>query len=83
MYAAIVTRYHGATNTLPSRISVSAAGYKRRFYPWNYELGVAANHWEAALMYASANFLTLPPLNGGFTATGYVFTALPEAANAN
>jgi hypothetical protein len=79
MYSAIITRYHGATNTLPSRISVSAAGYKRRYYPWNYELGIAANHLEAARMYASANWITLPELNGGFTATGYVFTALPGA----
>lgn len=76
MYSAIITRYHGATHTLPSRISVSAAGYKRRYYAWDYDLNALNNHIEAAHGYAAANGFPLP-LNGGAMDKGYAFTS-PE-----
>lgn len=49
---AIITKYHGATNTRGSRISArSQAG--RKFYSWDYALGVEENHKAAAQQYAS------------------------------
>jgi hypothetical protein len=75
MHAAIETRYHGPTNTLPARISVTAKGHKRRYYAWSYDLGgVYQNHEVAAIEYANAHGIPLP-LTAGEGPKGYIFVA--------
>ena len=48
MAQAIVTKYHGPTNTRGSRIS-ARCNARRIYVAWDYELDVDANHWAAAM----------------------------------
>ena len=44
---AIVTRYHGATNTQQSRISARTQG-RKLFVKWDHDLNIDQNHDAAA-----------------------------------
>ena len=69
---AIVTKYHGPTNSRGSRVSAKAeAG--RKFYTWDDSLGSYENHRQAALLFADAYGWHGEWIGGG-TADGYVFT---------
>lgn len=48
MYQAIVTRYHGATNTRGARIKASADGHSVTL-PWDHSVGAQENHAAACL----------------------------------
>lgn len=48
MFKSIITRYHGATNYRPSRISASAEGVGRVYLAYDYALNAADNHAAAA-----------------------------------
>ena len=48
MRQAIVTKYHGCTETKPARISATASA-KRVYVSWNDSLDVEANHRAAAM----------------------------------
>jgi hypothetical protein len=50
MTQSIITRYHGATNTKPSRMSAcTSSGSKRVFQPYEYSFTNETNHRENAL----------------------------------
>lgn len=50
--AVLVAKYHGATNTLGARISVSSQhALGRKSYSWDYALNVAENYQKAADLY--------------------------------
>lgn len=49
---AIVTKYHGPTNTRGSRISATAAA-GRIFIPYDHALSIQENHAAAARAYAT------------------------------
>ncbi len=51
----VITRYHGATDYKPSRISASAEGYDRVYISYDHSLTVTANHKAAALALATRN----------------------------
>jgi hypothetical protein len=53
MYKAIVTKYHGPTNTRPSRISAKADGLRAIFVSWDYSLSISKNHRKAAEAFAA------------------------------
>lgn len=81
MLKSIITRYHGATNHKPSRISASAEGVGRVYLPYDYALDAADNHAAAARSLANKYGW----LSDGMTLTGgglpdgrgyaFVFTA--------
>lgn len=48
MRQAIVTKYHGPTNTRGSRISATTESGIRHYYPYQYELNSEGNHADAA-----------------------------------
>ena len=48
MPKAIITRYHGCTNTKPSKISASDGGKNRVFVSYDHELDADKNHAIAA-----------------------------------
>ena len=48
---ALVTRYHGPTNTLGARISVRAAGCKPIFYNFDYAAKDEGGRFNAASQY--------------------------------
>lgn len=52
MRQAIVTKYHGPTNTRGTRISATTESGIRRFYPYQYELNSEENHARAARLMA-------------------------------
>jgi hypothetical protein len=51
----IITRYHGATEYKPSRISASAEGVERIYLPYNHHLTAEGNHAAAARELATRN----------------------------
>ena len=50
---AIVTKYHGPTNTRGSRFSATAEGVGRIYKPYNYGQNADENHYAAALQLAN------------------------------
>lgn len=48
---AIVTKYHGPTDTKPSHFSATAEGCKRMVFSYNYNMDAAANHHYAAIRF--------------------------------
>ncbi len=53
MNKAITTKYHGPTNTRPSRISAKADGLRAIFVSWDYSLSPWGNHRKAAEAFAT------------------------------
>lgn len=51
---ALVTRYHGPTNTKGARISVRAEGCKPVFYSFDYAAKDEGGRFDAAQSYADA-----------------------------
>ena len=45
---AIVTKYHGPTNTKPSRISVFMLDGTKKYFSYDHELTIMENHKAAA-----------------------------------
>jgi len=72
MRQAIVTKYHGPTNTKGSRISVTTASGIRHYCPYQYELGSEDNHRRAAQLIAE-HMRWSGEWRGGATPSGYVF----------
>lgn len=63
---AIVTKYHGATNTRGSRVSATAEGGNRISLPWDDALNSEENHRKAALaLTAKMKWSFLPLISGG------------------
>jgi hypothetical protein len=54
MYKAIVTRYHGPTNTKPTRISARAEGVSTKWMSYHYDRNNDDNHELAASVYANS-----------------------------
>ncbi len=75
---AIVTKYHGPTNSRGSRISATAeAG--RVYMSYRHDLDIPANHAEAARLFAAKfGWLEFSDYAQGGTANGYVFVAVPK-----
>jgi len=75
---AIVTKYHGPTNSRGSRISATAeAG--RVYMGYRHELDIAENHAAAARMFAlKFGWLASSDYVMGGTGDGYVFVAVPR-----
>jgi len=68
---AIVTKYHGATNTKGARISASANGH-RVYIPYPYQFDGAKSHFQAAQKLCKKLDWPGELISGG-TETGYVF----------
>lgn len=47
---AIITKYHGPTNTRSSRVSATSAGGHRATLPWDHDKDVDGNHDAVALV---------------------------------
>lgn len=62
---AIVTKYHGATNTRGSRVSATAEGGNRISLPWDDALNSEENHRKAALALVVKMKWTFCPLISG------------------
>lgn len=76
---AIVTKYHGPTNSRGSRVSATA-GPGRLYFAWDHALDVTENHAVAARMYAEKfGWLDSSDFVGGGTEEGFVFVAVPRA----
>lgn len=84
MYYAIVTRFHGPTNSRPARISASTDG-GRRYTAWDYGLNADGNHRAAAEALAAERGWLTPgrTLEGGALPDGrgyaWVFIARSNA----
>lgn len=76
---AIVTKYHGPTNSRGSRVSATA-GPGRLYVAWDHALDVTENHAVAARMYAEKlGWLDHSDFEAGGTGDGFVFVAVPRA----
>lgn len=76
---AIVTKYHGPTNSRGSRVSATAAP-GRIYVSWDHALDVAENHAVAARMYAEKyGWLDSSDYVAGGTEDSFVFVAVPRA----
>lgn len=75
----ITTKFIPATNTKGSRIAVTTGAGKRKYYPWDYSLGIEANHIEACRnMVEFMGWDFGQNMIGGSTETGYVFVGYGE-----
>ena len=75
MSAAIITRYHGPTNTIGARISARMMTARPVFIPYAYELSERDAHAAAAaaLMAREGWPVGCPMVAGGMPDGGYVF----------
>ena len=75
MSAAIVTRYHGPTNTRGARVSARMAGAPTAWIPYPHELsGLDVYAAAAAVQMARAGWpVGCPMAVGGMPDGGYVF----------
>ena len=69
---AIETRYISPTNHRGSRIVATSASGLRFIYPWDYSLGIEANHYAAAKA-LQAKLEWEPIKAGGSTKAGFVW----------
>ena len=77
---AIITQYHGPTNYRSARISARASAGKK-FYDWDYALGIEENHDRAANRFAeSFGWLERHALVGGTlpSNTGNCYVLVPK-----
>lgn len=75
---AIVTKYHGATNTKPSRISAtSASGLKVRV-SYDHALNADDNHKAAALALCAKYGWTNELIGGGLSDSSEVWVMIPR-----
>ena len=72
MRQAIVTKYHGPTNTRDARTSATTESGLRRYFPYRHELNSEDNHAAAARLMAEHLGWT-GTWRGGSIPGGYVF----------
>ena len=70
---AILTKYHGATNTRGSRISATAEGGNRITIPYPHELSGEAVHAAAAIALCQKMGWVGPLIGGGLPNGNYCF----------
>lgn len=74
---AIITKYHGPTNTVGSRISATSASGIRVFIPYPHEANTEEAHRRAAdKLIAKLGWETDKPYAQGALKTGYAFVAI-------
>ena len=78
----ITTKYHGATNTLPSRFSATSESGIRVYSSYNYELDADKNHAKAAKKLMDKLNWT-GDMVGGSTKDGYCFVFVNDMAISN
>ena len=77
---AILTKYHGATNTKGSRVSASDCDGNRVTITWQGEFDTEPNHRAAADALCAKMGWVGGEMAGGFTKDGmaFVFTSMPK-----
>lgn len=75
---AIVTKYHGCTNTLPARITASAEGVKTITVSLDDHLNIDENHRAAAMLLAQKYGWSTRLISGGLPNGSVAHTFAPK-----